>query len=32
MEKIETLFSLLEARYDAFDLKPGQNLDLIKKT
>ncbi len=32
MEKIETLFSLLAARYGAFELKPGQSLDLIKKT
>lgn len=32
MEKIETLFNLLEDRYGAFDLKPGQSLDLIKKT
>ena len=32
MEKIETLFKLLAERYGAYELKPGQNLELIKKT
>lgn len=30
--KIEALFELLAQRYGAYELKPGQSLDLIKKT